>query len=231
MKVIFATPTIKRPFDPYIASLERSVPAVEEAGFEHQAVFRVGDVYISHSRAFMLRQALEAGADLVVFIDHDLSWTPADMVRLLTTPGEVVAGTYRYKQDEERYMGTWLTDEAGHPVVRDDGTVVAHGIPAGFLKVTRGAVEKFRAAYPELVFGPEGEFVDLFNHGAHKGLWWGEDFAFSRRWKDLGGEIRLIPDLDLAHHLPDGSEFPGNFHDYLLRQPGGSREGKAPKWQ
>lgn len=221
MKVILATPTIKRPFDAYLEAVERSVPALEAAGIEHSIVFRVGDVYISHSRAFMLQQAMKAGADAVVFLDHDLSWEPGDLVRLILHPGEVVAGDYRFKKDDEEYMGKVCTDGDGYPAVRPDGTLKAHAIPAGFLKVTKGAVERFRQAYPELVFG--GDFVDLFNHGAYAGMWWGEDFAFSRRWRELGGEIYLIPDLNLTHHLPDGRNFPGNLHEFLLRQPGGSK--------
>lgn len=77
-------------------------------------------------------------------------------------------------------------------------------------------------AYPELVYGPAyAPSVDLFNHGAHKGCWWGEDYAFSRNWTDCGGDIWLVPDLDLNHHTAD-EVFVGNFHKFMLSQPGGS---------
>jgi hypothetical protein len=62
--------------------------------------------------------------------------------------------------------------------------------------------------------------VDLFNHGAHEGVWWGEDYAFSRNWLALGGELWIVPDLNLTHHGPD-TVYPGNFHNFLRRQPGG----------
>jgi hypothetical protein len=117
-------------------------------------------------------------------------------------------------------MGSWEVDKDERPVVRPDGTLSGFGIPAGFLKVTRAAVERFKEAYPELIFGPKSEYVDLFNHGAHKGLWWGEDFAFARRWRDLGGDVVLMPNLNITHHLPDKA-FPGNLHTFLRSQPGG----------
>lgn len=221
LKIVFCTPTITRPFEPYLAALEGSIPALDAAGIEHSAVFRVGDVYISHSRSYMLWQAMKTDADAVVFIDHDLSWEPEDLVRLIQHPGDVAAGDYRYKMDEETYMARLFTTDDGHPMVRADGTLRAHAVPAGFLKVTRAAVERFREAYPELLFGKD-EFIDLFNHGAYEGLWWGEDFAFSRRWRAMGGEIHLIPDLNITHHLPDKA-FPGNLHEFLLRQPGGRK--------
>ena len=216
-------PTRERPTDECLDAIEASVPLLDEAGIDHAKVDRTGDSYISHARAFMLKQALEADADAVVFIDDDLSWEPSALLKIIQHPGDVVAGDYRFKDEKEEYMGKVLADRDGRPVIRDDGTLRAHAVPAGFLKVSRSAVERFRAAYPELVFGPDKEFVDLFNHGAHEGLWWGEDYAFSRRWIDLGGEIYLIPDLDITHHLRDGRSFPGNLHRFLMRQPGGAQ--------
>lgn len=217
-----------RPYDAFLEAVERSVPALDAAGIEHQMVFEVGSPYISWARASMLQKAMKTDASAFVFLDHDLSWEPSDLVTLILHPGEVVAGTYRYKTDNVEYMGTWLVDpdNGDRPVVRDDGTLHGFGIPAGFLKVTRGAVEKFTAAYPELKFGPEQDYIDLFNHGAHKGLWWGEDFAFARRWRACGGEVHLIPNLTVNHHTASAA-FPGNLHEFLMRQPGGSKEGQA----
>jgi hypothetical protein len=221
MKVVLATPTVTRPFDEFLDAVEAAVPALDAAGIEHQMVFEIGSAYISWARANMLQKVEETDADAVVFLDHDLSFPPETLVELIQHPGEVVAGTYRYKKDEEEYMGSWAVGDDSRPSVREDGTIVAHAVPAGFLKITRKAVDRVREAYPELIFGPKKEYVDLFNHGAHEGLWWGEDFAFSRRWRDLGGEIHLIPDLNITHHL-SGASFPGNLHKFLLRQPGGS---------
>jgi hypothetical protein len=109
----------------------------------------------------------------------------------------------------------------GTPIVRADGCIRADKVPAGFLKVTAKAVDRFMAHYPELIYGERYRAsVDLFNHGAHKGVWYGEDYAFSRRWRECGGDIWLVPDLDLTHH--GDKPYPGNFHHFMLRQPGGS---------
>lgn len=221
MKVVFATPTLTRPCPEYLASLEASLPLITAAGWTEGYVAEIGCPYISAARSKMLSKALADGADVVVFIDHDLSWAPRDLLTLLQTPGDVVAGTYRFKKDPEEYMGALVTDGDGYPLVRGDGCVAAHCIPAGFLKVTRRAVEQFMTAYPELVYGPEADpSVDLFNHGAHDGIWYGEDYAFSRNWRALGGDIWLVPNLALTHHTST-TAYPGNFHEFLLRQPGG----------
>lgn len=222
MKVALCTPTMDRPYPAYLAALEASVPVLDEAGIEHSAVFEVGCPYISAARATMLSKALKWGADVIVFLDHDLSWRPEDLLRLITTPGDVVAGTYRYKTDEESYMGAINTDPEDHrALARKDGCLSANRIPAGFMKITREGVEKFKQAYPELVINDGG--VDIFNHGVNQGVWFGEDMAFSRRWHDEMKEpIWLLADVQLDHHGKD-KVYPGNYSDFLMRQPGGSK--------
>ncbi|WP_332763935.1 hypothetical protein [Phenylobacterium sp.] len=217
-KVVFCTPTVTRPFPEYLAALEASLPALEAAGWEHQAVFEAGCPYISSARATLLRKALDAKADVIVFLDHDLSWRPTDLLKLIETPGEVVAGLYRYRKDEFEFMGH-LADAGGRkPYFRQDGVLAAERVPAGFLKITKEAVDRFIGHHPELCFGARySPSIDLFNHGAFDGVWWGEDYAFSRRWRALGGDIWVVPDLSLTHHDPDKS-YPGNVHEWLTAQ-------------
>lgn len=222
MKVVICTPTVTKPYPCYLSSLEASVPVLEAAGWDHATVFEIGCPYISHARSKALRKALDAGADAVIFIDHDLSWQPDALLRLLETDGDVVAGTYRFKKEPEEYMGAVVVKDDGTPVVRADGCIEAHSIPAGFLKITREGVNKFMKAWPELIYGEAcNPHVDLFNHGAHAGVWWGEDYAFARRWREKCGKVWLVPNLDIDHHAGE-TPYKGNFHKFMLRQPGGS---------
>ncbi len=223
MKVVICTPTITKPHQKYLDSLEASIPVLDKAGIEHQAVYEVGCPYISNARATMTRKAMDAHADQIIYIDHDVEWEPEGLLKLINTDEPVVAGTYRFKKDEEAYMGTIKTDGSERPIVRPDGLINAEWVPAGFLKVTAPAILEFMLAFPELVYGPTlKRSIDLFNHGAYKGLWYGEDYAFSRRWAEKCGLIWLIPDLNLTHHSSDKA-YPGNFHEFMLKQPGGSK--------
>lgn len=223
-RVAICCPTRDRPTEAFLDALEGSVPHLDAAGFKHATVFEVGCPYVSGARATMLRKAMIWGADVFVFIDDDVSWEPSDLVTLLQAPGDVVAGTYRYKLDEESYMGTVLGGPNDRPIVRDDGALLALNIPAGFLKVTRRAVDRFMEAFPELVIDKDHDGLrspDLFNHGAFAGIWWGEDYAFSRRWREIGGEIWILPTLSIDHNSKD-KVYQGNFHSWLLKQPHGS---------
>lgn len=223
MKVVIGCPTLTRPHDALLSAVETAIPALDGAGIAHSMVWEIGCPYISHARATMLRKALDAKADVMIFLDHDVSFRPQDLLKLIETEGDVCAGTYRYKKDDEEYMGGWLTDAANRPRLRADGSFYGNRVPAGFLKVTKEAVDRFMTAYPELVFGVRyNPTVDLFNHGVIDGVWYGEDMAFSKRWIECGGEIALIPDLNVNHHSGD-REFKGNLHEFMMRQPGGSK--------
>ncbi len=227
-KVVFCTPSLSGPTAPYLRSLEASVPLVEVAGWEHGYAQQIACPYISAARANMLRAALDAKADVIVFLDYDMSWEPGDLVKLIETEGDVVAGTYRPKIDDEQYMGTIETDANHRPIVRQsDGAILAKLIPAGFLKVTKEAVDAFMVAYPELCYGPQYHLsVDLFNHGVHERIWWGEDYSFARRYREKCGDIWIVPDINLDHNTKD-KVYRGNFHRFLRRQPGGSHEHSA----
>lgn len=219
MKVIFCTPSLAGPTAPYIAALEASIPLITSAGWEEGYAQCIGNPYISAARSDMTRRALDAKADVIVYLDYDLSFDPENLLTLIETEGDVVAGTYRFKKDEEEYMGCMNAHADGRPIVRADGCIDADRVPAGFLKVTKNAIHKFMEAYPELIYGERyNPSIDLFNHGAHKGVWYGEDYAFSRNWCDAGGKIWVVPDLNINHHSKD-RVYAGNFHQFLLKQP------------
>jgi glycosyltransferase involved in cell wall biosynthesis len=227
--VAVCIPTITKPYQQCLDSLAASAPLIAAAGWAMADIYEVGNPYISAARSALLRKGLDADADVIVFIDHDLSWEPSALVRLIETEGDVVAGTYRFKREPEEYMGACQPNILARPQVREDGCVKMHSIPAGFLKITRHAVNRFMLEYPELCFGDRWRLcVDLFNHGAYGGTWWGEDYAFARRWREKCGDIWLIPDLDITHHSPDKS-YPGNYHRYLLRQDCGSESANPEK--
>jgi len=222
-KVVFCVPTITKPTQPCLESIKASIPLIEAAGWKHEMVSEIGNPYISAARSYMLYKALHVDATAIVFIDHDISWDAQDLLTLIETEGEVVAGVYRYKNDNEEYMGCHETDLGGRPVVRKDGCLSMVCVPAGFLKVTDQSINAFIQKYPELCYGNRySPHVDLFNHGARDYVWFGEDYSFCHRWKALGQQIWLIPNMNINHHHGD-KVFEGNYHEWLLKQPGGSK--------
>lgn len=214
-KVVICTPTLTRPHPAYFEAVKAEIPHLEAAGWEHGITWMIGCAYISCARSIMARRALDAGADVIACIDHDMSWSPGALTKLIETEGDVVAGVYRFKKDDVEYMGRhW---PAPGEVRDSDGAIKMVCVPAGFLKVTRNGINRFMRKFPELVYGEECKpSVDLFQHGAHEGVWFGEDYAFSRRWNEID-TLWCVPDIDVHHHDKD-KVYEGNFHRHLLRK-------------
>lgn len=252
--VVFCCPTPDKPFDVFVKAFQASMPFFAKAGWTASFKLHRGCAYIQYARADLLRQALDEKADVIVFLDHDLSWRPEDLLTLVQTKGPVIAGTYRFKtRDEVKYMGKLavIPDKFPNTILRqEDMCIKATHVPAGFLKVTRQAVNFFMRRYPDLKFGEEcAPYIDLFDQGAAESIWWGEDYGFSRLWGLTGEELWIRADLEICHWSKsmiqdprsknpddkivekdaDGNDveipYPGNFLDYMLRQPGGSLYG------
>jgi glycosyltransferase involved in cell wall biosynthesis len=220
-RVVLCVPTVRKPYQQTLDSIAASLPLLDAAGWDHSMVSTVGCPYIAAARAKMLRQALDSKADAIVFIDHDLSWDPQDLLTLIETEGDYVVGTYRFKREPEEYMGQLLSGDSGFPIEREDGCLATYSAPAGFMKITPRAVNIIIEKFPELCYGERHTpHVDFFNYGAHKHVFWGEDYAACRRFIEAGESIWTVPTLNITHHTPDAA-YPGNLALFLRRQPGG----------
>ena len=182
-KVVFCVPTLRRPHQATLDSLEASVPLLDKAGWDHGIVHEIGCVYISVARATLLRKALDGKADVIVFIDHDVSWKPKDLLTLIETEGHVIAGTYRFKKDKEEYMGALADSDDNKPIVRADGCVLADLIPAGFLKLTKQAIDIFVVAIPNYA---TGHHTDQASTCSIMVLWTGNGIARTMRFLNAG---------------------------------------------
>jgi hypothetical protein len=225
VKVVFCTPTREKPHAAYVAAMKACLPLLEANGIKHSIALEVGCPYISSAMATNVRKALDSMPDALILLDDDMSWTPEGMLKLIECERDVVAGTYRFKKDEVEYMGCLNTLQDGTPqgsMGKAGALIDAKWLPTGFMKITPNAIGKFMKAYPELNCGPAYHPTpDLFNHGAHEGVWYGQDYAFCRNYAEIGEKVWLMPDLDLTHNGWDGKVYPGNYHEYLLQRPGG----------
>lgn len=178
--------------------------------------------YIQAGRNAVVYEFLQTDCDTLIFLDDDMSWKPEDIVRLIETPGRVVAGAYRKKKDMVEYAVRIKTKDT-IPLIRPDGCIAAHGVATGFLKIDRYVFTKLQQQYPELRYGL---MFDYFPQGVQHHVWVGEDYAFCNLWTKTGGNIWVLPDIDFTHHGPD-KDYHGNYHEFLKSLPGGIDSGDS----
>lgn len=91
----------------------------------------------------------------------------------------------------------------------ESGVIKLHDGATGFMMIKREAIDKMIAAYPELKYNndlntpPELQdffyaFFDTMIDPKDK-RYLSEDYTFSRRWQDIGGDIWLDPTISLNH--------------------------------
>jgi len=221
---------------PFMDSLNGAGRLLKEHGYTPNKGAVFCDPYIQKARNNLVKQFLESDNDIFFFIADDVEFKPEDLLKVLETPGDVVAGVYRTKQDDPYYPVGICKDSDGCPITREDGCIDARRVQTGFLRIHRTVFEQIILRYPGLAYYgvKNGEKInvahDFFPQGVHKHVWLGEDYAFCELWTGIGGKIWIVPDIDLTHYEGEIG-YKGNYHEYLKKLPGGinEREGKIER--
>jgi len=160
----------------------------------------------------------------LMFIDADIGFDPTEVEHMLALNEDVVAGMYPLKildWDENairrtrrgehfdtaalRYVGVPLEDGESR-----DGFVTAEFAGTGFMLIRREAIERMVKAYPETRYSAAHNFSNmpmsrnyyaLFDCMIEPGTghYLSEDYAFCRRWREIGGKVWLNTRSRLIH--------------------------------
>ena len=183
-------------------SMLGGILALGEVGAAVSVRTSVGNAMIGHARSLLVADFLadKTMTDLV-FIDSDVSFEPYCLIRLLSHPVDIVAGLYPKREEPLDFHVCHVEGGPGAP--DDNGLVEVAGVPAGFWKISRQAIEKMVDAYPETRFKDDtidgGYGWALFDNIRIGETYFGEDYAFCKRWGDIGGKIYIDPQLELTH--------------------------------
>lgn len=204
---------------------------LRDAGIEFDEFIVENCPYLPTARNTLVAMFLDdPEATDLFFIDSDLSFDPAGAVKILARSEGIVAGIYPLKRMAESYP-VKLRTEDGIPLGRD-GLIEAELLPTGFMRIKRGVFDRLKAAYPHLQYADSvveilghktKEAWDFFHMGidSERQRWTTEDYAFCQRWRDIGGTLWVYPDINFEH--VGSHPYTGNLHEFLLRQPGGSK--------
>lgn len=193
------------------------------------------DSLIPRARNTLVARFLEIpDASHLLFIDADIGFEWTQIERMLRFDEDVVAGMYPLKIFEWTDAAV-ARIAAGEPV--DSATLRYVGVPkdgwqgslrdgfapaefagGGFLMVKRTAIERMIAAYPQSRYSAAHNFAEGQSGPLHALFetmidpdtreYLSEDFAFCRRWRDIGGSLWLDMQSQLRHI--GGHEFSGD---------------------
>lgn len=151
--------------------------------------------FLPRSRDLLTSRFLDSPASHMLCVDSDIGWAPADAQKLLDSGKEFVSGCYAKKQPN-REIPARLTGET-------DGSLRGcEFVPGGFLLLARECVERMVGAYRQLTYNtPHGVTWALWQSPQTPGhIGEGEDVAFCRRWREIGGQVWLHAGVVVRHY-------------------------------
>ena len=199
--VLIATPTLDGGLDArYVSALLQSADALRAQKIRYEINFEIGNSLIADARNQLASRFLRSDCSDLVFIDSDVVWQPADLLRLLAWPVPLVAGVYQRKSSKLDFSVKF-----GATIGARGELVTAERVGTGFLRIRRDCLEKMADAHPELRLAdakdPENrKLFALFDTSIVDGQFIGEDFTFCDRWRALSGEVLVDPKIRLAHY-------------------------------
>jgi hypothetical protein len=137
-------------------------------------------------------------------IDGDLGWPAQAVLAMLDQDKEFVAGCYPARGDKHTFLFRPFNNPNG-TIVQDKHLLKMQYIPAGFMLISRSAIQKMRNKFPELYYEPKDKRNNpepgycFFNTEVYEGEFWGEDFVFCRKAREAGVDIWVDPLIQFDH--------------------------------
>lgn len=232
-QVIFATPTLNFGvcIEYHLAMLQTS-QILSLKGIDHGWQHVGGDQFIWKARNRLVTECLIAFPDMtdLFMIDDDVGYPPMKVLEFLQRPEAVLAGVYPKKNQHNEFPVELMVDDGR--LIERDGLFQASSIPAGFLRIKRHVLEQLAAAAPKYsepdAQGQWSERHYIFEAGVVNGKVLTEDAIFCQKWRDLGGEIWVDPDVAFSHrgHAVWSGALADMLKDHLGRHP----EQAPPSW-
>jgi hypothetical protein len=214
----------------YAASLYKLQKLIRAySGLTLKILFKDGDALITRARASLVSQFLDdPDATHLLFIDADIGFEPEQVLRLIECGADMCAAVYPIKRIDWDRVRTTIEAARPNPAaaafnyvfeVDDPAAVIERGgfvrvryAGTGFLMIRRQALQRMCSHYPQLQYKRDhsidaatasGNRYALFECMiAENGTYLSEDFAFCKRWIDMGGEIWADLNSKLNHVGP-----------------------------
>jgi len=178
------------------------------------AIHYDNDLYIDRSRNFCVDLFLGSDCSDIVFIDADLAFDDDAILKLIEYNKELVAGAYPQKRQAAIYPIILDFSHDNNCKEEETGLIYAKSAPTGLMRINRRVFVKIKEHYK--MKSDERGIYPFFETGMifDDGNWWGEDTAFCKKWRDIGGNIFVEPRINFTHI--GRQEYVGNYDQYLL---------------
>ena len=139
---------------PYLSSMVQAAIVLERMGIAWDYWFCYSDFHFDRALNKAMVDFMRSDATDIILIDTDIQFEAESLFRLLSHDVDVICGSYREKNNWERYVGEYIVAPSGAPAgkVGPDGKPIlaASRIPGGFTRFTKRAVQLYYDERPDL---------------------------------------------------------------------------------
>ena len=211
-KVMIATPAHDFKADVYyIDSLVQTIRLCDSEEIAVYPVFWPGEALLQHARNALVRLAIQADVDGILFIDADQQWPREAVLSLIDAHADVIGCPVRKKSEKEDYNVKALDGEV---LFCRDNLVEVEAVGTGFLLVSRKALRHvWEASAPYEHNGQE--FRMVFHTSMRDGQLVGEDTTFCLKLRQHGYPVYILPQYTITHN--GMKQYTGDFQSYVER--------------
>jgi len=165
----------------------------------------------------------KSDAEFFMFIDADIHFDPASVIRLIKSGHDLSVACYPKKfvdwnqaaaavkkgdtRNMEMLSASLVVNFGAHRVEIVDGFAPVLDGPTGFMVIKRGVFQRMEQRYPELNCVNDHQNRDFDTYHACfdcmidpvSKRYLSEDYAFCRRWQQMGGKIYADTQTTLGH--------------------------------
>lgn len=225
--VFICTPIARHPVRQYTVALSKTLVHLQQLGIKAYVQHVIGNSNLPRARNELVAAFLASDYDDLVFIDDDMGFEPNDLVRLLASNQDYIGAVGCKKvMRPDTDPAKWCLRLLNRAFAQDEmGAIEIEAIGTGFVKITRGVFERMieahpdwkRRGWPTMPEEVRAQYYQFFRFDPNDVEESGEDIAFCREWRALGGSVWVDPTIRLIH--VGEYEFTGNLESLLEALP------------
>jgi len=149
MKVVIGTPSLTGQVQSeYVESLVETIRLVSKHDIELYPILLSYESILPQARNEIVKIAYGAEADMLVFVDADMSWSPSAFLKVVQAEQDVIAITYPRKSDEPRFE---VNFDLNNLELNGD-LLKVRSVGTGFLKLSKTVLTGLWENSPEVLF-------------------------------------------------------------------------------
>lgn len=209
----------------YAESMMKLQQLAYKHGLDIQTDLTENESLVQRARNVSIGRFLyNTNADYFMFIDADIEFQPESVMRLIASGHDIAVAAYPKKgilwdnaavsilngdtRDPAKLASSLVLNFAQRENAQViNGFVEVLDGPTGFMFIKRSVIERMYAHYPELNCVNDHMFTDVSKYCAlfdcmidpETRRYLSEDYAFCRRWQQMGGKIYADVNTTLGH--------------------------------